>query len=280
MRAGVQRIAEAFRRARGEGRAAFIPFLTAGDPDAAASQALVLELAGRGADLVELGIPFSDPVADGPVIQRASHRALAAGFSLRRALDLAARVRQAHPVPLVFMSYVNPILRFGTGAFAEAAAGAGVDGLIVPDLPPEEAGDLRSACSGRGIATIFLVAPTTTPGRIPVICAAAAGYVYYVALRGVTGVRDALPADLAAGIARVRAVTDLPVAVGFGVSTPEQVAAVAREADGVIVGSALVRAVEGQFEAAAGRPELVARVGDFAATLRAATARPAAAGRA
>jgi len=280
MRAGAQRIAEAFRHARDDGRAAFIPFLTAGDPDGDASEALVLELARRGADLVEMGIPFSDPVADGPVIQRASRRALAGGFSLRRALDLAARVRRAHPVPLVFMSYANPILRFGAGAFAEAAAGAGVDGLIVPDLPPEEAGDLRSACSRHGIATIFLVAPTTTPGRLPAICGAATGYIYYVALRGVTGVRDALPPDLAAGIARVRAVTDLPVAVGFGVSTPEQVAAVAREADGVIVGSALVRAVEGQVEAGAGRPELVARVGEAAAALRAATGRAGAAGRA
>jgi tryptophan synthase alpha chain len=178
------------------------------------------------------------------------------------------------------MSYANPVLAFGTTALAEAAAAAGVDGLIVPDLPPEEAGELRAACGGHGVATIFLVAPTSGAARVPAICRAATGYVYYVALRGVTGIREVLPPDLSAGIARVRAATDLPVAVGFGVSTPEQVAAVAREADGVIVGSALVRAVEAQLEAGGGLPDVVARAGEFAAALRAATARPAAAARA
>ncbi len=274
MSGGTARIAAAFGRAREEGRAALIPFLTGGDPDAATTRALVLEVARRGADLVELGIPFSDPLADGGTIQRASQRALAGGFSLRRALELAAEIRRAAPVPLVFMSYVNPILRFGAGAFAAAAEAAGVDGVIVPDLPPEEAEELAAPCDRHGLATIFLVAPTTAPARIPVICMRSRGYVYYVSLRGVTGARAALPPDLAAGIARVRAVTALPVAVGFGIATPAQVAAVAREADGVIVGSAIVQAIEAHRD----RPDLVDRVGAFVATLRAATARTAPAG--
>lgn len=269
------RIEEAFRRAREEGRAALIPFLTGGDPDAATTLTLVLEMARRGADLVEVGIPFSDPLADGTTIQRASQRALAGGFSLGRALELAAQIRRSSAVPLVFMSYVNPILSFGAAAFAAAAAGAGVDGVIVPDLPPEEAADLRAACGRHGLAAIFLVAPTTSPRRLALICAASRGYVYYVALRGVTGTRHGLPGDLAAGIARVRAATGLPVAVGFGIATPEHVAAAAQEADGVIVGSAIVQIIEAHRD----RADLVARVGAFVAALRAATVRPAPAGR-
>ncbi len=265
------RIDAAFRRARGEGRAAFIPFLTAGDPDAATTLALVLEMERRGADVVELGIPFSDPLADGATIQRASQRALAGGFSLRRTLELAATVRCSSEVPLVFMSYVNPILSFGVTAFAAAAAAAGVDGIIVPDLPPEEADELRAVGDRHGLYTIFLVAPTSTAARISLICRASRGYLYYVSLRGVTGARAALPEDLSAGIARVRSATRLPVAVGFGIATPEQVAAVAQEADGVIVGSAIVQAIETHR----GQPDLVERVGAFAAALCSATARPA-----
>ena len=271
---GAHRIEEGLRRARAAGRAALIPFLTGGDPDAGTTEALVRELARQGADIVELGIPFSDPLADGPTIQRASQRALAGGFSLRRALEVTAEIRRATAVPLVFMSYVNPILSFGVPGFAAAAAGAGADGVIVPDLPPEEADELCGACQRHGLATIFLVSPTTAPPRISLICARSRGYVYYVSLRGVTGVRAALPGDLAAGIARVRAATQLPVAVGFGIATPDHVAAVAQEADGVIVGSAIVQAIE----AHRGRPDLVERVGALVATLRAATARAAPAG--
>jgi len=265
----VPRIEAAFRRAQHEGRAAFIPFLTAGDPDVATTRALVLELARRGADLIELGIPFSDPLADGATIQRASQRALAGGFTLRHGLSLAAELRRASEVPLVLMSYANPVLSLGEGPFAAEAAGAGVDGLIVPDLPPEEGGALRAACGRHGVAIIGMVAPTTGAARIPLICRASSGYIYYVALRGVTGPRQSLPPDLGEGIARVRDATDLPVAVGFGIATAEHVAAVARAADGVIVGSAIVQAVE----AHAGRPDLVERVGDLVATLRAATVR-------
>ncbi len=263
------RIEAAFRRAREEGRAAFIPFLTAGDPDAETTGALVLELARRGADLIELGIPFSDPLADGETIQRASQRALRGGFTLRRGLALAADVRRVTEVPLILMSYANPLLSLGEETFAAAAAEAGVDGLIVPDLPPEEGEALRAACEGRGVASICMVAPTTPSARLPLLCRASRGYIYYVALRGVTGARSSLPPDLAAGIARVRAATDLPVAAGFGIATPEQVRLVARQADAVIVGSAIVGAIEDH----AGRGDLVDRVGDFVATLRAATAR-------
>jgi tryptophan synthase alpha chain len=269
MNGACPRIAAAFRRAREEGRAAFIPFLTAGDPDADTTRSLVLALARRGADLIELGIPFSDPLADGATIQRASQRALRGGFTPRRALALAADLRRTCDVPLILMSYANPIFSLGEDAFAAAAAEAGVDGLIVPDLPPEEGEGLRAACGRHRVATIAMIAPTTPPARISLLCRASRGYVYYVALRGVTGARTTMPPDLAAGIARVRAVTDLPVAAGFGIGTPEQVRAVAREADAVIVGSAIVGAIEEH----AGREDLVDRVGDFVAALRAATTR-------
>ena len=274
MSAGARRIAEAFRRARAEGRAAFMPFLTAGDPDEVRSREFVLEAAGRGADIVELGIPFSDPLADGVTIQRASRRALRGGFSLRRALGLAAEVRRAADVPLVFMSYANPVFSLGAEAFAARAGAAGVDGVIVPDLPPEEAGELREAAERHGVATIFLVAPTTPQARLPLICAASRGFVYLVTVRGVTGTREGLPLDLTTSLARVRAATDLPIAAGFGIATPQQVAAVAREADGVIVGSAIVREIEARL----GQPDAVARVGDFLANLRAATTRAQALG--
>jgi tryptophan synthase alpha chain len=263
------RIEAAFRRARGERRAALIPFLTGGDPDAPTTRGLVLELARRGADLIELGIPFSDPLADGATIQRASERALRGGFTLRQGLALAAEVRQASQVPLVLMSYANPVLAMGEAAFGAAAGAAGVDGLIVPDLPPEEGEALRAACGRHGVAIIGMVAPTTGPARISLICRASRGYIYYVALRGVTGARQSLPPDLGEGVGRVRAATDLPVAVGFGIATAEHVGAVARAADGVIVGSVIVQAVETH----AGRADLVERVGDLVATLRAATRR-------
>ncbi len=260
------RIDSAFARLRAAGRKGLIPFVAAGDPSLLATRDLVLELEARGADIVELGVPFSDPLADGPVNQRAYQRALAAGASLPRILDLVAEVRARSSVPLVLMSYMNPIHRFGTERFPKAAREAGLDGLIVTDAPPEETPAFRQALAEAGVHPVLLVAPTSPARRISLIHAGGGGYIYYVSLRGVTGPRDRLPDDLAAGLQRLRAIAPKPVAVGFGISTPAQAAAAAELADAVIVGSALVA----EIERALGTPELVSRAGRFLSALRAA----------
>ncbi|MFI5275103.1 MAG: tryptophan synthase subunit alpha [Ktedonobacterales bacterium] len=251
-------IAGAFARAHAEGRAALIPYVMAGYPDSASSEAVAVALGAAGADVIELGVPFSDPLADGATIQHASHRALEQGMSLAGALALAGRVSARCATPLVMMTYYNPIFRFGLEAFASAASEAHLSGVIVPVLPPEEAEPLRAALGGRGIALIFLVTPTSPPERIERICAIAAasgGFLYCVSLSGVTGARDRLPEHLAEFVARVRARAALPLVVGFGVSRPEHVAAIAAIADGAVVASALLDAVdaaptEGRAEAA------------------------------
>lgn len=260
------RIDQTFARLRNEGRAGFIPFLAAGDPSLDTTIALVHEFEARGADIVELGVPFSDPLADGVVNQRAYQRALAAGATLPRVLDAVARIRQRTDVPLVLMSYINPIHRFGLQRFPAAARDAGVDGLIVSDCPPEDMGELQVALEGANVDPILLVAPTSPARRISLISAKSRGYIYYVSLRGVTGPREHLPEGLAAGLAAVRALTDKPLAVGFGISTPEQARAVGKIADGVIVGSAVVATLERLL----GAPDLVSRIGHFVGGLRAA----------
>jgi tryptophan synthase alpha chain len=240
-------IAAAFERARAEGRAAFVPFLMAGDPDLPTTIELVEALAGAGADVVELGVPFSDPIADGPVNQAAAARALAAGTTLDRILAAVAGFRarrRRRSLPLVLFSYFNPIFRYGVARFAEHARESGVDGVLCVDLPPEEAhGEYLGALARRGLDPIFLLAPTSTRERVRVVARAGAGFVYYVSRTGVTGERAELPRGLAAELRAVRRRLRLPVAVGFGISTPEQAAAVARLADGVVVGSALVKLV-------------------------------------
>jgi tryptophan synthase alpha chain len=260
------RIDRAFARLKAEGRKALIPFLAAGDPSLEATAALVKEFEACGADLVEIGVPFSDPLADGVVNQRAYLRALAAGVSLGRILDLIASIRRQSEIPLVLMSYLNPIHRFGLERFPAAARDAGLDGLIISDCPPEEMGGLLVGLGDAGVHPVLLVAPTSPERRISLISARGGGYIYYVSLRGVTGPRDRLPDDLAAGIRRIRAISGMPLAVGFGISTPEQARLVASQADAVIVGSALVATIESSL----GSPDLVARAGQFVATLRAA----------
>lgn len=260
------RIDRAFARLKQEGRKGLIPFLAAGDPSLAVSEALVKEFEARGADLVELGVPFSDPLADGVVNQRAYQRALAAGASLGRILELVARIRRHSEIPMVLMSYVNPIHRFGLERFPGAARDAGVDGLILSDCPPEEMDGVLESLEKAGVHPVLLVAPTSPDRRISLISDRSRGYIYYVSLRGVTGPRDRLPADLIDGIRRIRAVTDRPLAVGFGISTPAQAREVAALADAVIVGSAIVA----RIEASLGRPNLVAQVGEFLADLRSA----------
>jgi tryptophan synthase alpha chain len=262
------RIDETFARLKSRGRSGLIPFLAAGDPSLDVTESLVYEFEARGADLVELGVPFSDPLADGVVNQRAYQRALESGVSLPRILESVARIRKRSEIPIVLMSYINPIHRFGLQRFPSAARDVGVDGLIVSDCPPEEMGELQIALEGAGVHPILLIAPTSPARRISLISAKSRGYIYYVSLRGVTGPRERLPDDLAAGIRRVRALTDKPLAVGFGISTPEQARAVSELADAVIVGSAVVATVEQSL----GSSDLAARVGDFVGGLRAALA--------
>jgi tryptophan synthase alpha chain len=261
-------IDEAFARCRRERRAAFIPYLTAGDPSLEATEELLPALAAGGADLIELGVPFSDPIADGPVNQRAAARALAAGASLEGVLDLVARRRATLAVPVVLFTYFNPLHARGPSTFAEQAAESGVDGVLCVDLPPEEADELTGPLHERGIDTIFLVAPTSDRERLARVAEASTGFAYYVSRTGVTGERARLPRELQREVKRVRRRLPLPLAVGFGISTPKQVEAVGRIADGVVVGSALVRLVE-ERGADPRLPELVERrVRELAAPLR------------
>ena len=259
------RLDATFAALRARRERALVAYFTAGDPSLALTRKLVVEAARRGADVIELGIPFSDPLADGPVIQRATQRALAAGATLPRVLELVREMRGEVSAPLVFLTYYNPILAFGLKAFCRTSVEAGIDGVIVADLPPEESGSLRAESLAAGLDLIHLVAPTSTSERMRKIARASEGFIYLVSLTGVTGERTALAPELAQQLRALRAVTTKPVCVGFGIGTPEQAALVGHAADGVIVGSAIVRLVE---QHAASR-ELLSRVGDFIAGLKA-----------
>ncbi|MBI3325855.1 MAG: tryptophan synthase subunit alpha [Nitrospinae bacterium] len=261
------RISQTFERLRHARERALIPYVTAGDPDLATTRALVLEMVRQGGDLIELGVPFSDPLADGPIIQRASQRALQGGTTLRKILQLVIDLRRETDVPLILMTYYNPIFRYGEEAFVAGALAAGVDGIIVPDLPPEEAHTLSALTLGTPLDLIFLMAPTSTPARMALIADASQGFIYYVSRLGITGVREQLADDLGSMLTHVRARTSKPIAVGFGVSNPEHVRLVAELADGVAVGSAIVKRVE----EAQGREAMLAGVGAFVAALKAAT---------
>lgn len=240
----MSRIGERFARCRAEGRAAFVAFLTAGDPSLDRTVEAALQLEEGGADVLELGVPFTDPLADGPVIQRASERALAAGTTLDGVLDAARRIRARSALPLLLFSYLNPLLRPGLARLADAAREAGVDGALVTDLPPEEAGEWIGIARERGLDTVFLAAPTSPDARLARIAASSRGFVYAVSRTGVTGVQASVSGEAGPLVERIRAATDVPVALGFGISSPEQCAAVAKVADGVVVGSALVRRLE------------------------------------
>lgn len=240
----MSRIAARFAKLRKEGRAGLVSFVTSGDPDPATSQKILDGLPKAGADLIELGMPFSDPMADGPAIQASSLRALGHGATLLTTLDMVRRFRTGdNETPLVLMGYFNPIYAMGVEKFCAAAAGAGVDGLIVVDLPPEEVGELAGPARQHGIDFIFLTAPTTDDARLPVVLSSASGFVYYVSVTGITGTSSARADSVASAIARLRRHTDLPLAVGFGIKTPEQAAEIARLADAVVVGSAIVQKV-------------------------------------
>ncbi|HHM06252.1 MAG TPA: tryptophan synthase subunit alpha [Gammaproteobacteria bacterium] len=248
----MSRIADVFARLRGTGRKALIPFITAGDPDPDATVPLMHTLVAAGADIIELGVPFSDPMAEGPVIQKACERALAHHVSLKQVLAMVARFRvQDRDTPVVLMGYLNPVEVMGCEAFAAQAAAAGVDGALIVDMPPEEGGEYIQAARAHGLDTVFLLSPTSTAERIARIAAASRGFVYYVSLKGITGASHLDVASVTEKLNTIRPLSDLPIGVGFGIHDGASAAAVAQVADAVVVGSALVKGIA----AAAGRGE-------------------------
>ena len=259
----MSRISGTFGELKRSRRGGFIPFITAGDPDLLTTELLLVELAAAGADIIELGVPFSDPVADGEVIQRASERALRNGVTLRDTLTCVSHVRQHIDAPVVLFSYFNPLLKFGRDPLADEAKQAGVDGVLVTDLIPEEATPWTDAFRERGLDPIFLVAPTTSDERVACIAQQSSGFIYAVSRAGVTGPRDEIADDAEALVKRVRSQSKLPIAVGFGISTPEQVRQVWRFADAAVIGSAIVS----QVEKLGNSPNLVKCVGEFARSL-------------
>jgi tryptophan synthase alpha chain len=261
------RISKRFADLARTGRSGLVTFVTAGDPSPAATVPLLHALVRGGADVIELGIPFSDPMADGPIIQRASERALALGVNLRKVLEMAAEFRATdNSTPLVLMGYLNPLERMGYGEFARRAAAAGVDGVLTVDLPPEEADEFHRTVVDAGLDQIFLLAPTSSERRIAAVCRFASGFVYYVSVKGVTGDKALDPDEVRARIAHLKSLTSLPVGVGFGVKTPATAATVGAVSDAVIVGSALVEIVE-----QAGSPDdAIAQVERYVRSLRSA----------
>ena len=238
------RITRRFDELRRAGELGLVAYLTAGDPTLEATEQIVLALEEAGADIVELGVPFSDPIADGPTIQRASERALRSGTTLAGVLGLVRRLRQKSQIPLVLFSYFNPVLQMGVERFAPEAASVGADGVLITDLTPEEAGDYGEKVHARGLDTIFLAAPTSTDARLAKIAESSSGFLYLISRTGVTGTRDALPEDLPALIRRARGMTSLPIAVGFGISLPGHVSILGGLADAAVVGSALVEEIK------------------------------------
>jgi len=254
------RIAQRFAELRASGELGIIAYITAGDPSLDATYKFVLALAEAGADVIELGIPFSDPLADGPTIQRASERALKAGTTLAGVLDLARRIRESSQVPLILFGYYNPIFQMGVEKFAAAASAAGADGVLVTDLTPEESVDYRRILAAHRLDTVFLGAPTSTDERLATIAACTSGFLYLISRTGVTGAKDSLPDELPALLRRARAITKLPIAVGFGISLPGHVSLLGGLADAAAVGSALVSEIENAKTVDAAATALAVRV--------------------
>jgi tryptophan synthase alpha chain len=259
----MNRIDARFEALRKRGETAFIPYVTAGDPSLDATAALVLELEKAGSDIIEFGIPFSDPIADGKANQEAAQRALLNGVTLHDVVALVKQLRDKTQIPILLFTYYNPVLAYGVEALAADARDAGVDGILCVDLPPEEAGDYKRCMDAAGIATVFLIAPTSTDERVRLIAGQSTGFIYYVSRTGVTGVRQDLESATGGMVERIRAHSDKPVCVGFGISTPDQAREVAGYADGVIVGSAIV----GMVGELGDRPDMPARVGAFVRSL-------------
>jgi tryptophan synthase alpha chain len=260
----MSRIAEVFSHLKNGKRPGLVAYVTAGDPDLARTAEILVALAANGADVIEVGIPFSDPLADGPVIQRASERALASGTTLRGALGMIQETRSKIAAPIVLFTYANPVFRMGEGKFVTAAADAGVDGVLVLDLPIEEAGPFRGRLVGAQLDPIFLLSPTTTDERIRDSAAMGSGFLYVISRLGVTGARDQVATDAEPLVKRIRAQSDLPLALGFGISTPAQVAEVGRWADAAVVGSALVNVIAEHGSA----PDVAGRAGEYVRWLK------------
>lgn len=259
------RIEDKFNELKKRNEKALIAFISAGDPDTETTKDLVLRMEKSGADIIELGIPFSDPLADGPTIQKSYLRALKKGVSLNKILKIVKEMRQKTDCPLILMSSYNPIYRYGENKFIGDAVSAGVDGVIIPDLPPEESDNLLNLSNKKGLDTIFLLAPTSNEERIKLVCKRSRGFIYYISVTGITGARKLLSKDIESMIKRIRRVTPLPLAVGFGISTPRQAKEIASCADGIIVGSAIVRIIE---KHALSKNGLVGDVGDFIESLK------------
>ena len=258
------RIDKKFQELAAKNRKAFIPYITAGDPDLKTTMDLILALDRAGADIIELGVPFSDPIADGPVVQRATERALASRTTLRDILRMGAEIRKKSQVPLLIMSYYNPLLHYGLDKLAQDAAAAGFDGILATDLTVEESAPFVKTMTGAGLNTVFLVAPTSSPDRIRKIAETSTGFLYAVSRTGVTGEQQELSTELKDFLRLIRKHTDVPIAVGFGISRPEHLRAVWQEADGAVVGSAVVR----QIEENAARPDIAERVAAFTQWLK------------
>ena len=259
----MNRIQQKFQDLKIQKKKAFIAFITAGDPDLKTTEELVVALEGAGVDIIEIGIPFSDPLADGPTIQASFFRALNKGTTVKKILETVKRIRTKTSIPIAFMSSYNPLFRFGEEKFIKACVEAGVDGLIVPDLPPEEAGSLRNLAIKHDIATIFFVAPTSQEERIMSNTKASTGFVYYVSLAGVTGTQKAVAGSVVKQVRHIKRFTDKPICVGFGISTPQQVKDIGKAADGVIVGSAIIK----NIEAHRGQHDLVSKVVSYVRSL-------------
>jgi tryptophan synthase alpha chain len=258
------RIEKVFKKLKANNQKALIPFITAGDPDLDATKRLVIEMEKAGADIIELGVPFSDPIADGPAIQKASYRSLKAGTTLKKIIGVVKELRQTTEIPIVLMTYYNPVFKYGVSEFVRNANEAGVDGIIIPDLPPEEGEGIIEEGKRRGLDTIFLLAPTSTKERIKMVASVSTGFIYYVSLTGVTGARESLPETVEASVNKIRKATNKPIAVGFGISTAEQAKRIASFADGVIVGSAIVNVIEKNLD----KPDLIEAVSGFVKTLK------------
>lgn len=266
----MSRLTTAFDRARAENRAAFVAYVCAGDPDFETSVEVCRALTANGVDILEIGVPFSDPLADGLTNQLAAQRALEGGMTAARVFELVRRVRTFSQVPIVFYTYYNLVFSNGVDAYVKEAKAAGVDAILTLDLPPEESGEMAAACGRHDMGTVFIIAPTTPADRIPKIAASTSGFLYYVSREGVTGVRDQVASNLAEAVAGIRAQTKLPLVVGFGIGTRAQVAQVAAVADGVVVGSALVNCIRDNL---GNRAAIVSVIGAKAADLAAGTKR-------
>jgi tryptophan synthase alpha chain len=265
----MSRLQQTFARARAENRAAFVAYVCAGDPDFATSVEVCRALLANGVDILELGVPFSDPLADGLTNQLAAQRALESGMTAARVFELVRGVREFSDAPIVFYTYYNLVFANGVDAYVRTAKAAGVDGILTLDLPPEEAGEVTAACAKHGVETVFIIAPTSPDDRIAKIAATATGFLYYVSREGVTGVRDQVAANIPQAIARIRARSKLPMVVGFGIGTRAQVAEIAAHADGVVVGSALVNCIRDHLNDRAKIPSVIAaRAADLAAGVK------------